>query len=290
MGKKEKGEFKMYAKKFFMVMLVFGLIGLVFFNGLPKVLATSTTVTTADALISAVEDAEAGDVITVSGTISIDETVKCSASGTSSSRITIKGGTLNFSNMDVSSSNRGIMISGNYWTISGVTIKNAGDNGICITGRNNNITSCKISGCADSGIQIYKSTGKNNAISGCTSNSNYDEETEGENADGFACKLSSGTGNSFTNCTANSNSDDGYDLYKAAGAVTFSGCSASSNGKGDEGDGNGFKLGKGNYAHSLTNCTAYNNLGWGFTRNGNTASITMNNCSGSGNGKGLSDI
>jgi hypothetical protein len=282
----------MYSKKFFiMVMLVVGLIGLGFSNGkISTVLATSTTVTTADALISAVEGADDGDVITISGTISIDETVKCSGSGTSSSRITLKGGTLNFSNMDVSSSNRGIQISGNYWTISGVTIKNAGDNGICITGRNNNITNCNISGCADAGIQIYKSTAKNNAISGCTSTKNYDEDTGGENADGFACKLSSGTGNAFTNCTATSNSDDGYDLYNAAGAVTFSGCTASSNGKGDEGDGNGFKLGPGNYAHSLTSCSAYNNKAWGFTRNGNTASISMSGCTGSGNGKGLSDI
>ncbi len=282
----------MDSKKFLvMVMMVLALVGLVFFNGgISKVLATSTTVTTESALISAVEDAEAGDVITISGTISIDETVKCSGSGTSSAAITIKGGTLDFSNMDVSSSNRGILISGNYWVISGVTIKNAGDNGICITGRNNTVSSCNISGCADSGIQIYKSTAKSNVISGCTSTNNYDVETDGENADGFACKLSSSTGNSFTNCTANSNSDDGYDLYDAAGAVTFSGCSASSNGKGGDGDGNGFKLGPGNYSHKLTNCSAYNNKGWGFTRNGNTASISMSNCTGSGNGKGLSDI
>ncbi len=251
---------------------------------------TNTTVTSSSALLTAVSNAKAGDVITISGTIKITSTVKCSASGTSSSRITLKGGTLDFTGMSVSSSNRGIQVSGNYWTISGITIKNAGDNGICVTGANNQITNCNVSGCADTGIQIYNSSAKNNTVSGCTSSSNYDTANGGENADGFACKLSASTGNSFANCAANSNSDDGYDLYDAAGVVTFTSCSASSNGKGSNGDGNGFKLGPGNYAHKLTGCTATNNKAWGFTRNGNTASISMSGCTGSGNGKGLSDI
>jgi hypothetical protein len=246
----------------------------------------ATTVTTSSALLSAVSKAKAGDVITISGTIKITSTVKCTASGTSSSRITIQGGTLDFSGQSYSSSSRGIQISGSYWKISGVTVKNAGDNGICITGTNNQIVNCNVSGCKDSGIQIYNSTAKNNSVSGGYSNNNYDTSTNGENADGYSCKLSSGSGNSFTNTTANSNSDDGYDLYNAKAIVKFSGCSASSNGKGSAGDGNGFKLGPGNYKHTLSSCKAYNNLAWGFTPNNNTAKPVLTSCTASGNGKG----
>jgi hypothetical protein len=243
----------------------------------------ATTVTTSSALLSAVSKAKAGDVITISGTIKITSTVKCTASGTSSSRITIQGGTLDFTGQSYSSSSRGIQISGSYWKISGVTVKNAGDNGICITGTYNQIVNCNVSGCKDSGIQIYNSTAKNNSVSGGYSNNNYDTSTNGENADGYSCKLSAGSGNTFTNTTANSNSDDGYDLYNAAAIVKFSGCSASSNGKGSAGDGNGFKLGPGNYKHTLTSCKAYNNLAHGFTPNGNTAKPVLTSCTATGN-------
>ena len=113
---------------------------------------------------------------------------------------------------------------------------------------------------------------------------NYDPKTDGENADGFATKLSIGPGNWFENCSADYNSDDGYDLYYAGNAVKFYNCEASYNGV-NNGNGNGFKIG-GNYTadnHYLENCTSTNNKLRGFDQNNNTGALTLVNCIGTGN-------
>jgi hypothetical protein len=254
--------------------------------------SAATTVTTSSALISAVGSASAGTTITISGTITMSTTLKCSKSGTSSSKITLKGGALKFSGQSVSDSNRGVLVSGSYWVFSGITISNAGDNGMCITGKYNTVTSCKFYSNADSGLQIY-SGGANNAVTSCTSYYNYDKANGGENADGFAAKKACGSGNVFTGCYSYNNSDDGYDLYQGDGVVKFYTCTAIKNGyissgsTTSDGDGNGFKLGGegDNLAHYLKDCVAKNNLACGFTKNNNTGAITYVNCTSSGNGK-----
>jgi hypothetical protein len=257
----------------------------------PSQLKTSYTVTTESALKTAIAAAKAGDVITVSGTIKMTATLKCSNSGTSSSKINFTGGTLDFSSMAVSSSNRGINLTGSYWNITNMTIKGAGDNGICVqTGGYNYFYKVTTTGCFDSGVQIYNSSHDNN-VSYCTSTNNYDTQNSGENADGFACKLSGGKNNKFANCTATGNSDDGWDLYGQPYTVTITYCLASSNGKGSNGDGNGFKLGSSgqSVAHTCTYCTANSNKAYGYTGNGNTGHITTTGDTGSGNSKGLMD-
>jgi parallel beta-helix repeat protein len=252
---------------------------------------TATTVTTESALKSALSAAKAGDVITISGTIKPTATLKCTATGTSSSKITLQGGTLDFSSMSVSSSNRGVSLSGSYWVIKNMAIKTAGDNGIVVqTGGYNTISGVTITGCFDSGIQIYNSS-HDNTVSSCTSNNNYDTQNSGENADGFACKLSAGKNNKFTGCSASGNSDDGWDLYGQPYTVTITSCKASTNGKGSNGDGNGFKLGSSgqSVAHTCTYCTSTSNKGCGYTGNGNTGHITTTGSTGSGNTKALWD-
>jgi Right handed beta helix region len=256
-----------------------------------SLLKTSTTVTTQSALKTAIAAAKAGDVITVSGTIKMTATLKCSNSGTSSSKISFTGGTLDFSSMAVSSSNRGISLSGSYWNITNMIIKGAGDNGICVqTGGYNYFYKVTTTGCDDSGMQIYNSSHDNN-VSYCTSTNNNDVANGGENADGFACKLSAGKNNKFDHCTSTGNSDDGWDLYGQPYTVTITNCTASGNGKGANGDGNGFKLGSSGQtvAHTCTYCTSTNNRACGYTGNGNKGHITTTGSTGSGNGKALWD-
>lgn len=256
-----------------------------------SLLKTSYTVTTESALKSALSKAKAGDVITISGTIKPTATLKCSASGTSSSKITLQGGTLDFSSMSVSSSNRGISLSGSYWVIKNMTIKNAGDNGIVVqTGGNNTISGVTITGCHDSGIQIYNSS-YNNSVTSCNSNNNYDHQNGGENADGYACKLSGGKNNKFTSCSASKNSDDGWDLYGQPYTVVMTKCIATYHGQGANGDGNGFKLGSSGQtvAHTVTYCTSNYNKGCGYTGNGNKGHITTTGSTGTGNTKSLWD-
>lgn len=249
--------------------------------------AKSTTVTTEAALRSAVSSAAAGDVITISGTIYLTQTLELAKSGTSSSKINITGGTLNCSNQPAGS--WGVKVNGSYWNITNMTIRNAPDCGLVFqSGGYNYVYNVTTSYNGDSGLQIYNGGHDNNIVS-CKSNENYDAADGGENADGFACKLSAGRNNVFDSCTANHNSDDGWDLYGQPYTVTIRNCTATNNGYGVNGDGNGFKLGSAgqSVAHTVTNNTANNNLAWGYDGNGNTGHITITGSGGSGNKKGL---
>ncbi len=248
---------------------------------------TSTTVTTESALKTAVANAKAGDIITVSGTINLTSTLQLIASGTSSSKINLTGGTLNCSGMP--SGSWGVKVNGSYWNITNIIIKNAPSCGIVFqTGGFNYANNITATANGDTGIQIYNG-GHDDNITYCTSSENYDSVNGGENADGFTCKLSGGKNNKFDHCTAHHNSDDGWDLYGQPYTVTITNCTSSNNGFGSAGDGNGFKLGSAGQSvpHTVTNCTATSNLAWGYDGNGNTGHITTTGSGGSGNGAGL---
>ena len=248
--------------------------------------SANVTVTTETALKNAIANAAPGDIITVSGTIKLTSTLQLLKSGTSSSKINFTGGVLDCSGI---SSGWGVKCNGSYWNITNMTIKNAPDCGLVFqTGGYNYVYKVTTTGNKDSGLQIYNGSHHNN-ISYCTSTENYDTANGGENADGFACKLSGGAGNKFDNCTAYHNSDDGWDLYGQPYTVTITNCKANNNGYGSNGDGNGFKLGSAgqNIPHTATGCSANNNKAWGYDGNGNTGHITTTGSGGSGNGAGL---
>ena len=248
--------------------------------------ATSVTVTTETALKAAIKAAQPGDIITVSGTIKLTSTLQLLNSGTSSSKINFTGGTLDCSGI---SSGWGVKCNGSYRNITNMTIKNAPDCGLVFQyGGYNYVYNITTSGNHDSGLQIYNQSHHNN-VSYCKSNDNYDTQNGGENADGFACKLSAGAGNKFDHCTANHNSDDGWDLYGQPSTVTITNCTATNNGYGGNGDGNGFKLGSSgqNVPHTVTNCTSSYNMASGYDGNGNTGHITITGSTGTGNGKTL---
>jgi hypothetical protein len=253
--------------------------------------ATSVTVTTESALKSAIAAATPGSVITISGTIKLTSTLQLLNSGTSSAKINFTGGILDCSGI---SSGWGVKVNGSYWNITNMTIKNAPDAGLVFQiGGNNYVNNVKATGNKDSGIQVYNGA-YNVSVNNCTSSGNNDTQNAGENADGFACKLSAGANNQFNGCIATSNADDGFDLYGQTNPVKLTGCTANSNGIGSNGDGNGFKLGSSglSVAHTVTSCAASNNSpGWGFTRNGNAKGvIKYSGLTGSGNAAGFSDL
>ncbi len=202
-----------------------------------------------------------------------------------------------FTAQGVGTSNRGITMNGNFWHLKGVTVQHAGDNGIYIGGNNNTVELCTTQFNSDTGLQLGRSSSTltsmsqwpaNNLILNCTSHDNSDPT--GENADGFACKLTTGTGNVFRGCIAHHNSDDGWDLFTKTdtgpiGPVLIENCIAYSNGQlsngtiNANGDRNGFKLGGDGIAvqHTIRRCIAFNNLHHGFTDNNNPGPITVTN-------------
>lgn len=244
-----------------------------------------------------------------SSTIVIEE----GNNGTSSARKNVRAYgdgtvTIDFSAMSENSSNRGIVLAGNYWNFNGITIKGAGDNGMLLAGHNNIIENCVFRENHDSGLQLsrynssYNSISQwpsNNTIINCLSTENMDSGRE--DADGFAAKLTCGEGNKFIDCVATYNCDDGWDLYTKSdtgriGVVTMERCEASYNGKFTNGsttggDGNGFKLGDdtASVAHKLKDCVANYNAKHGYTGNGNPATLIMINCIGTGNAQKLFD-
>lgn len=252
----------------------------------PAAANASTTVSTETALKNAIAAANPGDVITVSGTIRLTSTLQLLRNGTASSKINFTGGVLDCSGV---SSGWGVKVNGSYWNITNMTIKNAPDCGLVFqTGGYNYANNVTTSANGDSGLQVYNGAHDDN-ITYCKSNDNYDAANSGENADGFACKLSAGRNNKFDHCTANHNSDDGWDLYGQPYTVAITNCTATNNGFGGNGDGNGFKLGSAGQkvAHTVTNCTSNTNKASGYDGNGNTGHITTTGSGGSGNSKTL---
>ncbi len=205
---------------------------------------------------------------------------------------------LNFSSMAELSTNRGIQVYGDYWYIKDIVIQDAGDNGMMISGNHNTIENCVFRRNHDSGLQISRRQSSLSSISGwpsynmilhCEAYDNSDSDHE--DADGFAPKLTCGVGNIFIGCVSHHNIDDGYDLYTKTetgpiGTVTFINCVAHDNGTlrdgrtSGNGDKNGFKLGgdKIPVNHIVRRCVAYNNGKHGFTYNSNPGTIEMSNC------------
>lgn len=206
-----------------------------------------------------------------------------------------------------SSNPRGIQLNGDYWHLRGLEITRAADNGVFVAGSHNVIERCRIHRNKDSGVQISRQASSQtniadwpayNLILDCESWDNYDEpgangEGAGENADGFAAKLSCGPGNVFRGCVSHHNIDDGWDLftkptadgYGPIGAVTFDHCIAYANGTlttgeaSTGGDRNGFKLGGSDMenVHFVNRCVAYGNGKNGFTWNSNPGRIHLVN-------------
>jgi hypothetical protein len=189
-------------------------------------------------------------------------------------------------------------------------VRNAGDNGVLVSGSNNIVEDLILHNNQDTGLQILNSEAQatddtraaNNLILNCDSFANFDPANNGENADGFAAKLRIGAGNIFRGCRAWNNADDGWDLFASDDVVVIESCWAIANGKigptqnNTNGDGNGFKLGgaaqagdqnMGGAVHEVKGCISVENRACGFVLNNNTQVPNLSMCGGRGDGKGL---
>ena len=242
-----------------------------------------------------------GTIYMAGGTYSYSSSIVITNSGNSGSRTKVfaDGGTpiISFAAMSENSSNRGVVLDGDYWHFKGIIIEEAGDNGMLLSGNNHIIEECIFRRNHDSGLQLsrYNTNAdqisewpSNNLILNCEAYDNADSDSE--DADGFAAKLTCGTGNVFRGCVSHHNIDDGWDLYTKSdtgpiGVVVFEDCIAHNNGiltdgsTSGGGDKNGFKLGSSAHEinHIVRRCIAFNNGKHGFTDNGNIGSIQFIN-------------
>lgn len=232
-----------------------------------------------------------GDSIFVrGGTYAIDSKVTIAdVSGTAENPIKLwaygdEKPILDFAGQAENSSNRGIQInnSANYWSLKGLTIQNAGDNGLYTEGDHGVFDRIVTRFNRDSGFQLH-TTASYNLVLNCDSYENYDPQTanptkRGENADGFAVKSPLvGPGNIFRGDRAWGNSDDGWDMFEArANGVLIENSWSFDNGYDPHpdagafaGDGNGFKLGHDSGSHYLVRVAAWDNPQNGIDVNGN---------------------
>jgi pectate disaccharide-lyase len=276
-------------------------------------------------LTKAVAGIGAGDTLLFkTGTYHYTTTVTLDKSGRSDARIFLLAAPgakpiLDFSAQPYASTNRAILLTGDYWTIRGLEITQAGDNGIKLEGSHNKIEMCVLHHNGDTGIQLgFAHETKNpdgtmcsyNEIINCDSYYNFDFDNAGGDADGFACKMHNGKGNVFRGCRSWHNADDGWDLYETDWPVEITDCWTWHNGdKTDfdaiyqakmgkamssyQGNGNGFKLGGngtgGNSVgtHVVKRCIAFDNSfrsKKGFDQNSHTGGVSVQNCVAFGNG------
>ena len=191
---------------------------------------------------------------------------------------------------DFTGANRGFDVRGSYVHLKGLVVERSGDNGVYINNASYNIVEQVVARYnGDSGIQVQSGASYNLLLNN-DSYENYDPGNNGENADGFAVKFGVGPGNVLRGNRAWANSDDGYDFWSLADpgqqGVRIEGNWAFRNGfnifddPAFDGDSNGFKLGKGEGAHTLLRNLAWDHRAHGFDVNGNISGVTVYNNTG----------
>lgn len=247
-------------------------------------------------------------------------TVRLYTIASAAKRITIKNypgefPVFNFKDQPKELNIRGVQLNGSYYHIYGIHITHAGDNGIKLEGNHNVVERCTFSYNDDTGIQLgfghvfsdtWPGVSKNdgsyccyNDIIDCDSYLNYDMDTNGGDADGFACKMHNGMGNRFIRCRSWDNSDDGWDLYETDYSVKLIECWAWGSGRGEnfgwtndtgsfQGNGNGIKMGGNGTGgssegiHEAWNCVAFNcnktGSVKGFDQNSHNGGEKLVNC------------
>lgn len=137
------------------------------------------------------------------------------------------------------------------------------------------------------GPGLFIDTGNGgNLVLNCDSHDNYDKDGsqgDGQNGDGFGVHYqASGPSTTIRGCRAWNNSDDGYDYISQEVPVVTESSFAMSNGRGSEGNGNGFKVGssKNGIRHIVRNNVAWKNKAAGFYANHSSGGNTwLNNTS-----------
>jgi hypothetical protein len=209
--------------------------------------------------------------------------------------------------IDFDKKSEGVVHSGNYWHVKGLSFTRSADNykGYTLGGNHNIIELNKFYANGDTGFQISRTDDATSiedwpSYNLVLNNESYDnKDPSHNNADGFAAKLTSGVGNVFRGNVAHHNIDDGWDLYTKAGqgaigAILLEGNITYRNGMLTDGtvgngDKNGFKLGgEGIHVpHIVRNNIAFENGAMGFTSNSNPGVILENNISFNNGGANL---
>jgi hypothetical protein len=172
--------------------------------------------------------------------------------------------------------------------IRNVRMATRSSTGVGVSGQHDLFEMLDIHDIAGAGLFIHGGDAGNGGhlVLNCDSHDNYDpnsDQGDGQNADGFGVHYQvSGPSTTIRGCRAWNNSDDGYDFINQEVPVTLEWSFAMSNGRGADGNGNGFKVGssKTGIRHIVRNNVAWKNKAAGFYANHSSGGNTwLNNTS-----------
>lgn len=166
-----------------------------------------------------------------------------------------------------------------HWIVRNLSVTESPGEGIRLTdgSRDNAFENIAVANNNLSGFSIYDGSTRNE-IRDLVSIDNYDRQNGGRDADGIV--FSGVRNNTLRRAHLYNNSDDGVDLWKSR-SIVVDRCLSWNNGRGENGNGNGFKLGgdeEGNSGgHTVSRCVAFNNRRSGFDHNGAAVEMDVYN-------------
>ena len=244
-------------------------------------------------ITAGISTAEAGDTIFVRGGVyNCASTIHIDRSGEQGKPIRLRAYPGETPIFDFSTAQGdGFSIRGAYWHLKGLTVTGTSLWGIRVEYEesHHNILE-QISAYANGMAGVFIQNGPAcNLVLNCDSYRNFDQQTNGSNADGFNAAESIGRGNVFIGCRAWNNSDDGFDFLWALNDLRIESCYACRNCENIwnhpcfTGNANGFKLNHGEIGTLvLIRCVAWDH-GLNDFDLGNSETITLHNCTEFGN-------
>jgi len=162
-----------------------------------------------------------------------------------------------------------------WYVFDGLVLRNGAGRGIALEGDHHVARNLVVHSNHGDGIFVR---GNHNLIEDSITYDNYSRSTGGESADGV--KIDSGEGNVIRRVVSYANSDDGIDLWATTGSLVEY-CVSFRNGRGEFGDGMGFKMSRGGLdsGNVLRFNVAFDNRSHNFTDNGGGALTVYNNTS-----------
>lgn len=240
----------------------------------------------------AIDTAKPGDVICAhAGTYMPDDSLRISSSGTATEPIWLMacpGEAVNVVGTRLTGLQPLVRVSASHWVLKDLSLSSGPYFGLFLEyAEHNHIEEVRSFDHGGSGVHLDRGASYNTFVQ-VESFDNYDEQTGGSNADGFAVKHHTATGNLFYECGAWNNSDDGFDLLESGPqridrSYAYLNGYMSSGARYPDGDGNGFKLGIGEGrwqaggGHVVTRSVAWKNETWGFNSNNGTKPIYLYN-------------
>lgn len=165
-----------------------------------------------------------------------------------------------------------------YLVVRNLTVRNSPSLGVQVLGQSSDNVFRNVAVLNNNlaGFGVYEGSSEN-VLMNVVAAYNYDRQNGGNNADGI--QFSNAGGNVIVGAKTFENSDDGVDLWGSRD-VRVARCRSWGNGRGENGNGNGFKLGGGRGEtgeHFVARNVAFGNRSHGFTHNGATLPIEVYN-------------